>query len=351
MAKASRKTRRSFLQHSALVLAGASIAPHAAFGISTSKKKKGHIVGHGEFRYLVDKQWGVQDLADIPVKDCHEMVMDQHKRLILLTNHTRNNIIVYDKSGKVIKTWTLNLPGAHGLTLAREGSEEFLFITDTDLGKVFKTTLDGKVLLELQAPPQIYAQPAAFKPTETAVAPNGDFYVADGYGENYIIQYSAGGEYIRHWGGKGDGPGQFDCCHGVTLDTRNAARPELLITSRSKHEFKRFTLDGRHLETIALPGHWICRPVIAGEQLYFAVLVTQSWGSYDGMVAVLNRDNKVVSFPGGSAPEYRDGVLQPSTYDDMTFLNPHDVCVDDETNLYVPQWASGRTYPVKLERI
>lgn len=340
------------MQKGALALAGLSVGfPPASFGIIIPKKKKGHLVGQGEFQYRVDKQWGVQDMNAVPVKDCHEMVMDSRKRLILLTNHTRNNVIVYDKSGKVLKTWTLNLPGAHGLTLAREGSEEFLFITDTDLGKVFKTTLEGKVLLELQAPPQLYDKAAAFKPTETAVAPNGDFYVADGYGENYIIQYSANGEYIRHWGGKGDGPDQFDCCHGITLDTRNAANPALLITSRSKQEFKRFTLDGRHLETIAMPGHWICRPVIAGDQLYFAVIVTQSWGSYDGMVAVLDRQNKVVSFPGGTAPEYHNGVLQPSRYDDLTFLNPHDVCVDDESNLYIPQWYSGRTYPVKLERI
>ena len=143
---------------------------------------------------------------------------------------------------------------------------------------------------------------------------------------------------------------QFDCCHGVTLDTRDKGDPTLLITSRSKQEFKRFSLDGTHLETVPLPGCWICRPVIKGDFLYFAVIVTKTWGAYDGCLIILDRENKVVSCPGGSAPEYADGALQPPLYDDISFLNPHDVCIDRDDNLYVPQWASGRTYPVMLER-
>ena len=48
-----------------------------------------------------------------------------------------------------------------------------------------------------------YTSDEQFKPTETAIMPNGDFYIADGYGENYIIKYDAKGKFIRHFGGKG----------------------------------------------------------------------------------------------------------------------------------------------------
>ena len=329
------------------------VAPSFSFNIINHKKTGGSIIGHGDFKYHVDKEWGVQDSLKIPVKDCHEMVQDNSGRLILLTNHIKNNVIIYDRSGKVLDTWTLSLPGAHGLTIVDEGSQQFLFITDTDINKVYKTTLDGKVLLELEAPKEIeaYNDPAKFKPTEIAVAPNGDFYVADGYGENYITQYNSNGEYIRHFGGKGKSNDQFDCCHGVTLDSRDKNKPTLLITSRSKQEFKRFTLEGKWLETIQIPGCWICRPVIKGEYLYFAVIVTKSWGSYDGMVAILDNNNKVISFPGGQSPVYENGELKKAVYDGNTFLNPHDVCVDNDENLYIPQWYSGKTYPIKLERI
>jgi hypothetical protein len=198
---------------------------------------------------------------------------------------------------------------------------------------------------------EAYTSKKQFKPTETAVAPNGDIYIADGYGLDYIIQYDAKGNYIRHFGGKGTEAHHFDCCHGITLDTRGGKSPTLLITSRSKNSFKRFTLDGKYLETISLPGCYICRPVLKNNILYFAVIVTKDWGTYDGMLAVLNEDNKVVSLPGGSIPNYTKEGFQSPAYDQKTFLNPHDVCIDDDENIYVPQWNSGKTYPLKLKRI
>jgi peptidylamidoglycolate lyase len=33
------------------------------------------------------------------------------------------------------------------------------------------------------------------------------------------------------------------------------------------------------------------------------------------------------------------------------FQYPHDVCIDDEENMYVAQWNSGKTYPYKLEPV
>ena len=81
------------------------------------------------------------------------------------------------------------------------------------------------------------------------------------------------------------------------------------------------------------------------------MIVTKSWWGYDGMVAVLDENNKVVSLPGGSAPGYNQSSLEEPESDGFTFLNPHDVCVDNDENIYVAQWYSGRTYPVKLERI
>jgi hypothetical protein len=69
------------------------------------------------------------------------------------------------------------------------------------------------------------------------------------------------------------------------------------------------------------------------------------------MLAVLDQNNRVVSMPGGSTPAYKNGMLEAPAYDQKTFLNPHDVCIDDDENIYVPQWNSGKTYPVKLHRV
>ncbi len=347
------KKRRNFIKKTAIAATAGAVLPNYTFGIINRRNMK-EVVGHGDFKYYVDKEWGVQDPSKVPVNDCHEMVLDTQGRIFMTTTGTdNNNVIIYNKSGKVLSSWGTQFPGAHGLSIAGEGSDQFLFITDPETHQVHKTTLDGKIIMTLNRPKEIngYAKNEEFKPTETAIMPNGDFFVADGYGKNFIIHYNANGKYLGHFGGSGNKNDQFNCCHGITLDTRDSAKPTLLITSRASQEFKRFSLDGKHIETISLPGCSICRPVIHGDNIYFAVIVTKTWDSWDGMLAVLDRDNKVISLPGGSTPEYTDGKLIPPVFDGNTFRNPHDVLVDKDENLYVPQWASGKTYPIKLNRI
>ena len=329
-----------------------TVAPHAAFAIHHKTPYVGEIVGHGKLKYRIDKHWGLQDPTKIPVKNCHEMVQDGMGRLILLTDHTKNNLIFFDKNGRVLNTWGTEFPGAHGLTLVKEGREEFLFITDTVRHQVFKTTLHGQILMTIDYPVEsgVYLDKKQFLPTEVAVAPNGDFYVADGYGENYIIHYDGSGNYLRHFGGKGTGHDQFDCCHGIAIDSRQDDAT-LLITSRSTQEIKRFSLDGDYLETIAVPGCWICRPVIKRDLLYMAVIGTKSWWEYDGVLIIMDKDNNVISAPGARETEIMQSSLAEIQYDGRTFMNPHDVCIDEDESLYVPQWFSGNSYPVKLERV
>ena len=216
-----------------------------------------------------------------------KMVMDKNQRLIMTTTHKKNNILIYDRSGKVLEAWGTEFPGAHGLTISEEGNEEFLYITDPKTNKVCKTDLKGNILITYNAPPEIpdYETPDQFKPTETTIAPNGDLYIADGYGKDFIIQYDSQGNYVRYFGGRGKADDQFDCAHGITFDHRDPANPSLLITSRSANEFKKDSLlDGRHLETISLPGCFICRPVLKGNLIYFAVIITNKWDSFDGML-------------------------------------------------------------------
>lgn len=255
------------------------------------------------------------------------------------------DVLVYNKDGKLLDSWKLGLNEPHGLTVIGYGSDQTFLITDSNAGRVINVDLDGRIIRELNVPKDQIPKGKAFKPTETAVSVSGEIYVADGYGTNKIFHYDTKGRLKNVFGG----PEHFDCCHGIAVDTRRG-KEELLITSRAAQEFQRWTMDGKHDMTRKLPGLQICRPVLSGEFTLFAVLVTKSWGSYDGMIAVLDKDFNVVSLPGGSAPTNQEDFTKV-IYDDMTFLNPHDVCVDDDGNLYVPQWYSGKTYPVRLKRV
>jgi hypothetical protein len=288
-----------------------------------------------------------------PVNDCHEMVQDKHHRIILLTNETKNNVMFYNTKGKLLQTWGHQFPGAHGLTLHNENGTEYLYITDTVKHQVYKTTTDGTVLLTIDPPMDlgIYKKKEEFVPTETCIDDNGDIFIADGYGAQYILHYDSTGKLKNHFGGRGDGDLHFDNAHGICFD-RRTPKTTLLITDRTRNCFKRFSLAGELQDVIHLPGACVCRPVIHGGHLYAAVLRSPDLSAEGtGFVTILDKDDKVVSNIGGSEPQYVEGKLQPMRQTEKIFVHPHDVCVDRDENLYVAQWASGKVYPYKLKRV
>jgi hypothetical protein len=48
---------------------------------------------------------------------------------------------------------------------------------------------------------------------------------------------------------------------------------------------------------------------------------------------------------------YEKGELQLMVQKDPVFMHCHDVCIDEDDNIYVCQWNANKTYPVKLERV
>lgn len=349
--------RRGFIKSSSVLLCGSLLSKPSMKKIAP---KTGEItLGHGSFRYKVVPNWGLLDAGKNPVNDCHEMVEDAKGRLILLTNETKNNVLIYDKSGKLLETWGHSYPGGHGLTILNEGGEQYLLICDTARHQVIKTDLKGREIFKIEYPREtgMYDAPNQFLPTETAVNPrNGDIYVADGYGANYVTQYDAKGRYIRHFGGKTStyADDKFNCCHGVLVDTRDASNPTLLITDRVNNSLKRFTLDGKFIIRYHYPGSYICRPVLHGKHILAACFRSTSESLVgSGYIQILDQDMHVISTPGGSAPVYQNGILQAQhkVDENNVFIHPHDVYADSDENIYVPQWASNKTYPIKLERI
>ena len=342
--------RKQFIQQTSLAAASILLTP----SLLRSTRPEDTILGHGNKRYRINTKWSKADMMQYPVKDCHEMVQDKKGRIILLTNETKNNVLIYDKSGKLLNRWGTEYPGAHGLTLFNENGEDVLFICDNNRHQVIKTTVDGRVLMTLDYPKETgqYTKAEEYVPTETAIAANGDIYVVDGYGKDFVIQYNHKGEYIRHFGGRGTEEKYLKNAHGVCVDTRNKNKPVLIVTSREQNCFKRYSMTGEFIDTISLPGAWVCRPVIKGDYLYAAVLQSQNnlW-KQSGFVTILDKNNKVVSNLAGSEPVYKEGKPEEMYQTNKIFQYPHDVCIDDEENIYVAQWNSGKEYPYKLEPV
>lgn len=339
--------RRNFIKTTSIGTAGLILRPEILFA-------ENPILGQGNKRYRLNTQWSQADVSRNPVNDCHEMVQDSKGRIILLTNETKNNVLIYDKAGKLLTSWGTEYPGAHGLTLFNENGTEVLFICDNNRHQVIKTTLDGRVLLVLDYPKETgqYSKADEYIPTETAIAPNGDIYVADGYGKDFIIQYDSKGRYKNHFGGRGSEPKHLLNAHGICIDVRNPLQPCLIVTSRQQNAFKRYTFNGEYIDTIPLPGAWVCRPVIKGDYLYAAVLQSNAQqGKQSGFVTILDKNLQVVSNLGGSQPQYVNHQLEEMYQTIKYFQYPHDVCVDDEENLYIAQWNSGKVYPYKLSPV
>ncbi len=318
-------------------------------GIATCLEwKEGEaIYGHNHKKYKWDRTWNGSHQT-LPIKDAHEMVFTSDGRIVLLTNETKNNLIFFDKKGKITANWGKDFPGGHGLSLAGQVKDQSLFITDTDRHQFFQVSLDGQMIRTWDAPVETgkYKDIKEFVPTETAITADGEIYVADGYGAQFITHYGTDGKIKNIFGGRGDGDAFLDTAHGICIDTRNVPHT-LIVTDRTRCCFKRYSMAGEYISSIHLPGANVCRPVIKGDYLYAAVLTSSSL-SNSGFVVILDKEDKLISCIAGSTPMYKDGKAVLSYQTVQLFKHPHDVMIDDEDNLYVSQWNSGNVYPYKF---
>jgi hypothetical protein len=338
--------RRRFLQSAAL----GAVSAWAPARAQTPPA----VLGQGQFRYRVVPGWGVLG-SDTPVKDCHGIVRDREGHVILLTNHTANNVIIYDRAGRLVHKWGATFPGAHGLSIVTEGAREVLFITDLVTHRVAKTTLDGQVLEEWRWPEQTgkYEKEDQYRPSWTLHLPGGDFFVLDGYGRDFITHHGPDGRLRRIFGGAEGGIAHWGP-HGGMADVRAAQQPTLLIAMSDQQHLLRLSLDGRKLAQFDLPGG-NPRQIRWHDGHFFVAHLADNWPkdrASCGFVSVLDAGLRVVSNVAGTAPVYGDdGKLQPMRNEGGVFTHPHDLVVDDDGSLYVAQFASGQTYPIKLERV
>ena len=347
-------SRRSLLWSAPLAIAGtaATLAPRTAAAATAASRLASEgclapeLLGQGAFQYRANRYWGRLDRQRYPVSDCHGICEDRAGRIVMLTNDTRNNLIAYSRAGQFRAAWETRFPAAHGLDIVEHGDEERFWITDHDRQVVSICTPDGREIRAIgpDAVAQKYPDIGRYHPTNSATLPDGQFYVSDGYGSSFVHHFDPDGRYISSFGGEGDAPEQLKTPHAVWIDTRSG-KPLLLVCDRSHDMLKWFSLSGELLKIVPVPG------LQPGN-------VAQFSGNYhdhlaiaglNAMILILDGADRVISCVGGDPPKYVDGKLQPVCAYNYTFIHPHDVYVDKANALYVVQWASNQTYPIKLE--
>ena len=352
-----KQTRREFL---------ATAAVPMILKATDKAGTKRPVIGSGAYKYEVFHDWGELP-AHIRWGNTHGVVEDAQGNIYVhhtvhATSESADSMVVFDRKGKFVRSWGREFRGiAHGLHIAKEGRQEFVYLTlnaanpkmtpqPPTHASVVKATPRGEIVWKIEGPPPSDAYkpgsdgtPKRYNPTNIAIAPNGDIYVGDGYGSSYVNQYNAKGEFIRTFGGRGSAAGQLAEPHGIWMDVRTKD-PILVVADRRNNRLQRFTLDGQHVDFIGglrLPCHF-------DEHKGLVVIP-----DLHGRVTLMNRKNELVAHLGDSNAENWNNPLRTKPRDAFIpgqFICPHGACFDRDGNIFVVEWVEvGRV--TKLRKV
>jgi DNA-binding beta-propeller fold protein YncE len=160
-------------------------------------------------------------------------------------------VLEFDPTGKLMRSFGSGMfIFPHGLHVDTDGN---VWVTDAQgrNGKghqVIKFSPDGKVLLTLGKAGVAGAGLDEFnQPSDVAVAPNGDIFVADGHdsGSNMrIVRFAKDGKFLKTWGKPGSAPGELNVPHGLAFDSKG----RLFVADRANNRLQIFDQNGAFLE-------------------------------------------------------------------------------------------------------
>ena len=191
--------------------------------------------------------WSHPDVAGVAV--------DSRDRVYLFCR-AEHPLLVYDPDGRFVTDWDHQkhlFRRPHGITI---GPDDSVYLTDDVGHTVRKFTRDGQLIFTLGVPDQasdtgysgrletiVRGGPPFNRPTNVAVAANGDLYVSDGYGNARVHHFDADGRLVRSWGVPGAQPGAFNLPHGVAA----LADGRVLVADRENDRIQVFSPEGDFL--------------------------------------------------------------------------------------------------------
>ncbi|NIS59166.1 MAG: hypothetical protein GTO13_00175 [Proteobacteria bacterium] len=305
------------------------------------------------FRYEVIEGWE-QLPAGYVHRDVDGVTVDSRDRVYLVTRSDAR-VIVYERDGTFVTSWGEGIftPRTHGVAV---GPEDSVYVVDDGDHTVRKFTPEGEQLMVIGTPgvPSdtgydkekgltsiARGGPPFNRPTNVALASNGELYVCDGYGNARVHRFTPDGKLIQSWGEPGTGPGQFNLPHGIAID----AEGRVLVADRENDRIQFFSPDGEYLD------QWthVQRPTdicIDGEGLIYVSSLWWRVGQHSFVNGPMRHD-----LPGHvSVLDPNGNVLLRWISADRcapgNFVAPHTLCVDSHGDLYVGEV----TYTFGVER-
>jgi hypothetical protein len=264
-------------------------------------------------------------------------------------------VMVYDRDGRFVRSWGEGMFSmrAHGITIAPDGAIWFvddgehtarkftrggeLLLTLGTRGRPSETGYDGTTVASVAR-----GGPPFNRPTNLAVAANGDLYVADGYGNARVHRFSAKGDLLGSWGEPGSGAGQFMLPHGIAVHRDG----RVFVADRENDRIQIFSPFGEFLEewtdvqrptqlAFDAQGHAIVAELTwrTGQRSFRSGIVTAHRPS---RVSILDAEGAVLTRMGDAGP--RDpvwGAADPCR--PGNFCAPHGLAIAPNGDLYVAE--------------
>ena len=304
--------------------------------------------GNGEWTYRVVSHWG-QLPTGTTFGGTHGGIATDKAGLLYVSTQSATGVLVYDRDGRLFRTIAQDYPEVHSMVYAIEMNVEYLYATvqtgtPQENWLFLKMKTDGTVVRKITAPPEAgFHAPNEWRLTAAVPGPDGSIYIANGYGDSRIFKFDQAGNFQASFGRKGKMDGEFDCSHGLTVDTRYD-QPLLLVCDRENRRLCHFDFDGKFVRNISLHLRRPCQVSLHGD---YAVV-----SELEGRVTVLDKDNVPVAFLGDNPrhAQWANYNLNPGDIAPALFSAAHGCHIDQDANIYVSDWnKSGRV--TKLQRI
>jgi streptogramin lyase len=217
------------------------------------------VVGSGAYTYDVLEDWArLPEGWEMPAA---AVTVDSQDRVYCFNRSKARPIIVFDRDGNVLSSWG---EGVFAFPHAiRVDEHDNLWTVDRELGQMLLFTPAGELLRTVgtrgyrsdtgvrpddngsQAWRHVTHGGEPFNlPTDIALTPSGEMFIADGYGNARVHKFAADGSYRFSWGEPGTAPVQFNLPHGIWLDRRG----RVLVADRENDRVQIFDQDGNLLE-------------------------------------------------------------------------------------------------------
>jgi DNA-binding beta-propeller fold protein YncE len=150
-------------------------------------------------------------------------------------------IVVLDQTGTVVRSWGKGMFATpHAIRIDPQGN---VWTTDAASSMVYKFSPGGKTLLQIEVGGQPTPCGNFCSTTDVAFAPDGHVFIADGYRNARILEYSPDGKKLHEWGSAGTGPGQFRLPHSIQVDAAGI----VYVADRENGRVQRFERNGKFL--------------------------------------------------------------------------------------------------------